>query len=257
MTQSRNAICIGRRHVTHGMYSCHYRNSLLFPPLSMYQPRVSEITFEGGVFFKVNLALYLIHSYICISYSHTYVWYICTANPTWGDIFEYCFKAQSSKLERLFSLKRGKRDVRALSFELSKLSPQVGLAVSHTLIHMCDTARSVEDETRNAELNGNRNPECWGDFSQLVKIEKIKYLGISRYKVELRFRLDLNSEVSRGTNSKWDFCWIWICSWLKSPQHSGFRLPFNSVFRVSSSTERAVLDTTHEMIKATSITKQI
>jgi len=27
-------------------------------------------------------------------------------------------KARSSKLERLFSLKRGKRDVRALSFEL-------------------------------------------------------------------------------------------------------------------------------------------
>jgi len=42
-----------------------------------------------------------------------------TANPTWGDIFECCFKAQSSNLERLFSLKRGKRDVRALSFELS------------------------------------------------------------------------------------------------------------------------------------------
>ena len=39
-----------------------------------------------------------------------------TANPTWGDIFECCFKAQSSKLERLFSLKRGKRDVRALSY---------------------------------------------------------------------------------------------------------------------------------------------
>ena len=52
-----------------------------------------------------------------------------TANPTWGDIFEYCFKAQNSKLERLFSLKRGKRDVRALSFELSKMTPQVGLAV--------------------------------------------------------------------------------------------------------------------------------
>jgi len=52
-----------------------------------------------------------------------------TANPTWGDIFECCFKAQSSKLERLFSLKRGKRDVRALSFELSKMTPQVGLAV--------------------------------------------------------------------------------------------------------------------------------
>jgi len=40
-----------------------------------------------------------------------------TANPTWGDIFECCFKAQSSKLERLFSLRRGKRD-----FELGALS---------------------------------------------------------------------------------------------------------------------------------------
>ena len=55
--------------------------------------------------------------------------YVCIANPTWGDIFECCFKAQSSKLERLFSLKRGKRDVRPLSFALSKMTPQVGLAV--------------------------------------------------------------------------------------------------------------------------------
>jgi len=52
-----------------------------------------------------------------------------TADPTWGDIFEFCFKAQSSKLERLFSLKRGKGEVRAVSCELSKTSPQVGLAV--------------------------------------------------------------------------------------------------------------------------------
>ena len=49
------------------------------------------------------------------------------------------------------------------------------------------TARSVEDETRNAELNGNRDPEWWRNFSQLVKIEKMKFLGISQYKVELRF----------------------------------------------------------------------
>jgi len=49
------------------------------------------------------------------------------------------------------------------------------------------TAHSVEDETQNAELNGNRNPKWWGDISQLVKIEKIKFLGISRHKVELRF----------------------------------------------------------------------
>ena len=50
-----------------------------------------------------------------------------------------------------------------------------------------DTAHSVEDETGNAELNGNRNPEWWKDFSQLVKIEKIEFFGISRYKVDVRF----------------------------------------------------------------------
>ena len=54
---------------------------------------------------------------------------INTANPTWDDIFESSFKAQSSKLQLLFLLKRGKRDIRALSFELLKMTPQVGLAV--------------------------------------------------------------------------------------------------------------------------------
>ena len=42
-----------------------------------------------------------------------------------GDIFECFFKAQSSRLESLFSLKHVKRDVRALSFEFSKMSPHV------------------------------------------------------------------------------------------------------------------------------------
>ena len=74
-------------------------------------------------------------SYVLRQHIWNYMWYIITisdtANPTWGDIFECCFKVQSSKLQRLFSLKRGKRDVRALSFELSKMSPQVGLAVLH------------------------------------------------------------------------------------------------------------------------------
>jgi len=62
--------------------------------------------------------------------------FMCTADPTWGDIFEYCFTAKSSKLERLFSLKRGKRDIRALSFKLSKMSLQVGLA-----LHACLNVR--------------------------------------------------------------------------------------------------------------------
>jgi len=30
-----------------------------------------------------------------------------------------------------------------------------------------DTARSREDDTRNARRNANRNPEWWGDFSHL------------------------------------------------------------------------------------------
>ena len=85
-----------------------------------------------------------------------------TADPTWSVIFECCFKAQSSKLECLFPLKRGKRDVRTLSFELSKMSPQDWLYVhiyTHIYIHtnIC-TARSVEDETRNDHRNAKRNP---------------------------------------------------------------------------------------------------
>jgi len=57
----------------------------------------------------------------------------CTADPIWGDTFEFNFKAQSSKLECLFCHVSLKRDVRALSFDLwksfSKMSPKVGLAV--------------------------------------------------------------------------------------------------------------------------------
>jgi len=75
----------------------------------------------------------------------------------------------------------------------------VGLAVSHTLIHMCDTARSVEDETRNAELNGNRNPECWGDFSQLqIQIQqKSHFEFVPRDTSEFKSNLNLNSTLYR------------------------------------------------------------
>ena len=68
-----------------------------------------------------------------------------------------------------------------------------------------DTTRSVEDQTPNARRNPNRNPEWWGDFSQLVEIEKLRFLRISRYKFKLRFWLNLNSSVSPGTNSNRDF----------------------------------------------------
>jgi len=34
----------------------------------------------------------------------------------------------------------------------------------------------VEDETRNAGLHGNRNPERWGDFSQLqIQIQQTSH----------------------------------------------------------------------------------
>jgi len=49
------------------------------------------------------------------------------------------------------------------------------------------TARFMEDETQNGKRNANRNRGWWGNYRQLVEIEKIKFLGISRYKVELRF----------------------------------------------------------------------
>ena len=96
--------------------------------------------------------------------------------------------------------------------------------------HGPDTVMTITATT------ASRNTRPWSspcssqlaNTSQLVKIEEIKFLGISRYKVELRFWLDLNSEVLCGTDSNWDFCWIWMWSWLKSPHHSGFR------FRISS-----------------------
>ena len=65
--------------------------------------------------------------------------------------------------------------------------------LQHTATHEAcveisdDTAHSVEDETPNARRNPNRNPEWWGDFSQLVEIEKLRFLRISRYKFKLRF----------------------------------------------------------------------
>jgi len=50
------------------------------------------------------------------------------------------------------------------------------------------TARSVEDETRNVELNGNRNPECWGYFSQL------------QIQIKQKSQLNLYREIPRNSN---------------------------------------------------------
>jgi len=58
------------------------------------------------------------------------------------------------------------------------------------ILHIFDEHQglgSMEDDTLNARRNPSRNPECWGDFSQLVEIEKLKFLCISQYKSKLRF----------------------------------------------------------------------
>jgi len=70
------------------------------------------------------------------------------------------------------------------------------------------SARSVEDETQNDRQNANRYPEWWGDFSQLVEIEKLKFIGISRYKLKLKFWLNMNAAVSPSTNSNCDFSFV-------------------------------------------------
>jgi len=88
-------------------------------------------------------------------------------------------------------------------------------------------ARSVEDETRNAELNGNRNPECWEDCSQLqIQIKKKSQFEFvlqdtSEFKSNQNLNQTLYREIPRNL-----ICSI-LTSRLKSPQHSGFRLPFN------------------------------
>ena len=50
------------------------------------------------------------------------------------------------------------------------------------------TARSVEDETRNAELNGNQNPEWWGDLSQL------------QIQIKQKSQFELYREIPRNSN---------------------------------------------------------
>ena len=57
----------------------------------------------------------------------------------------------------------------------------------------------MEDETRNAELNGNRNPEWWGDFSQLqIQIkQKSQFECVPRDSLEFKSNQNLNSTLYR------------------------------------------------------------
>jgi len=57
----------------------------------------------------------------------------------------------------------------------------------------------VEDETRNAELNGNRNPELWGDFSQqqIQMKGKSQFEFVPRDSSEFKSNQNLNSTLYR------------------------------------------------------------
>ena len=85
-------------------------------------------------------ALAYIYIYIYIhTHTHTYTYMHIHIQPIPPGVtpLNAAYKAQSL-LERPFSPKRGKRDVRALSLEPSKMTPQVGPAVrtTHdTLLH--------------------------------------------------------------------------------------------------------------------------
>jgi len=102
------------------------------------------------------------------------------------------------------------------------------------------TACSMEDKTRIAKLNGNQNPEWWGDFSQLhIQIkQKSQFEFVPRDTSEFKSNQNLNSTLYREI-PRYLISSI-LTVWLKSPQHSGFRLPFKSAFWVSSSKEQAV-----------------
>jgi len=107
-----------------------------------------------------------------------------------------------------------------------------------------NTACSVENEpgTRNARRNANRNPEWWGDLNQLqIQIkQKIGFEFVPRDTEESEFNQNLNSNLYREIPRNKTFSIL--TRWLKSPHHSWFRVAFQRAFRVSSSTERAVLN---------------
>jgi len=43
----------------------------------------------------------------------------------------------------------------------------LGYSIFYGMLDVSITARSLEDETRNCKRRANRNPEWWGDYSQL------------------------------------------------------------------------------------------
>ena len=82
----------------------------------------------------------------------------CTADPTWGDIFEWCFKAQNSKFESLFSLKRGKREF-DLTCKRGSVGQSEGLSIPRSSVRFRlnpDTSNSHEFELHRPSIKGTK-----------------------------------------------------------------------------------------------------
>ena len=84
-----------------------------------------------------------------------------------------------------------------------------------------------------------RNPELWGDFSQLrvQNIPQSQFEFVPRDTEEFKFNQNLNSNLYREIPRNLIEV---LTGWLKFPLHSRFRFAFRWPFRVSSSRERAV-----------------
>jgi len=74
-------------------------------------------------------------------------------------------------------------------------------------------------------LTGNRNPEWWGDFSQLqIQIkQKSQFEFVPQDTSEFKPNQNLNSTLYREIPRNLIFSIL--TNWLKSPHHSRFRLP--------------------------------
>jgi len=83
----------------------------------------SDLACSMYVWFRYLSKLKSIHLDITDSASTKCVW-INKTNPTWGDIFEWCFKAQRSKFERLFSLKRAEETFEFWPLNFRKCHPK-------------------------------------------------------------------------------------------------------------------------------------
>ena len=83
-------------------------------------------------------------------------------------------------------------------------------------------------------------PVPWKMRLEMLNKMVIEILNGGDILVNCKFKVNKNLNLNLYRKIPRYLIFSILTSCLKSPHHSGFRLPFNSAFRVSSSTERAV-----------------